>query len=140
MARKRRPKLTHHIPDGPPALFQVVEHRPGETYWSFTLRDAIYGDEPEFRYEPPKKGCPFTVHELAVAAACELNEATGRITIEEVIDGIPTFTAIYISDGHSVYCAWSTDANRAKPVDITAAEKWLAERQRDDRTLPQERD
>lgn len=126
--RKRRPKFVQHIPEGPEPMFSLVEHTPGANYWHSKITDAIVGDRPEFRYTPPKKGCPYTVQELANRVAGELNEATGWLTLTEYTDGVPTFASVFASNGRQVTCIASTDAERAEPTDMSAGERWLAGR------------
>lgn len=115
----RKPKFVQFIPDRVVPMFQVVEPTPGETYWHARIADAIQGDEPEFRYTPPKKGNPFTVQELANRVAGELNEARGTIFLQEVVDGIPVFSATFASNSRQVMCVRSTDPARAQPIDLT---------------------
>lgn len=125
----KRPRFVQVIPVYPPAMFTVVERALGQTYWDARIADAQVGDEPEFRYTPPKKGCPFTVQQLANAAAGQLTEARGLVTLQEVRDGIPTFTAVFAANGRQVFCLRSTDVQRAIPVDVDAGRRWLASRQ-----------
>lgn len=128
MAKRRRPKLVQVTPDMPPVSFAVVERQPGINYWHFRIADAIVGDEPEFTHAPTKTGYQFSIQELASRAAGELNEARGTVAMQEFRDGIPTFSAVFASNGRQVFCIRSTDHERAKPVDLTAAYKWLVER------------
>lgn len=125
---KRKPKLVQVIPDAPPATFQVHERKPGDSRWHFRLRDAILGDEPEFEYRPPKKGCLYTTKELAVYAASEMNEGRGQITATEFADGVPVFSAVFASNGRQVFCLWSTDRSRAEPISVEAVGKLLRRR------------
>jgi hypothetical protein len=118
--KKRSPKFVQYIPSGFEPPFMVVVRTSGETYWHAKIRDAIYGDCPEFRYYPPKKGNSFTVQELANRVAGELNEARGLIQLQEYIDGIPTFYAIFASNGRQVVCVQSTDVTRMEPIDMVA--------------------
>jgi hypothetical protein len=113
----RRPRLEQYIPTGPEPMFQELEHRPEEPrFFHITLRDAISsGHEPIFRYQPPKKSKhpPFTIQQIANAAAGELNEARGLICIQEFVEGIPVFTAMFASNSRQVYCLHSSDQERA---------------------------
>lgn len=118
----RRPKFVQHIPEeAAPALFEIIERAPGVSYWHARIADAIVGDEPEFRYATPRKGCQFSIQQLANAVASELNEARGRFSLQEVTDGIPTFTAWFVSDSRNVICVRSTDHARQSPIDVAAA-------------------
>lgn len=127
MAR-RRPKFEQYIREAPEPVFAWVVPEPGANYWLARIRDVIYGDEPEFIYRPPKKGCPYTVQELANRVAGELNEGTGFFTLREFRDGVPVFACAFASNGRQVFCVRSTDSDRAEPVDLTAGERWLATR------------
>lgn len=121
--KKRSPKFEQYIPEHPSVMFQVVEKIEDQNYWHAKIRDAIVGDEPEFRYCPPKKGCPFTIQELANKVAGELNEARGTITLQEFVDNIPTFVCIFASNSRHVFCLISTDHERMKPVDLNKIPK-----------------
>lgn len=122
--RTQRPRLTQFIPQESRAPFQVVTYTPGETYYEITLREAAYvltnGYEPIFRYTPPQKGCPFTVQQLAEAGAAEMTEGRGLICVQEIRDGIPIFTAIFVGDSRHVYCIRSSHPARLTPVHLGA--------------------
>jgi hypothetical protein len=117
----RRVPLKQHTPEGSAGPFTVVVDCPGDTYWHVRIVDAIVGDEPEFRYVAPKRSKfpPFTVQEIANAGAGHLNEARGLVEVVEFIDGNPTFSSLFASNGRQVFCVWSTDPARAAPVDLS---------------------
>jgi hypothetical protein len=110
---RRRPRLIQHIQTREWAPFTAFAGEPGKTYWHFKIRDSIVGDEPEFRYIPPERGCPFTVEELVSTAAEELSEARGFVQAVEFRNGIPVFSALFSADSRQVFCLWATDARRA---------------------------
>jgi len=123
---KRKPKFEQYIPNGPTPMFEVITVEKGKNYWHAKISDAIVGDEPEFRYIVPKKGCPFTVQELANRVAGELNEARGTIILQEFTDNVPTFACVFISNSRQVFCVRSTDHERIKPVDVKDIPKKFA--------------
>lgn len=137
---KRKPSLKQHLPEGPEPTFAVTEIVPGRNYWRLQITDNAcpefwgYAGGPgasnrtEFRYTPPKKGCPFTVRELALAAALRMAEARGWLTTQEFTDGVCSFSAVFVADSRHVFCVWSTDPERAKPVDLVAMPQLAAEK------------
>lgn len=123
---RRRPKFHQHLPTPAVAApFVEVERVPGENYWHAVISDAIHGDRPEFRYVPPKRGCPFTPQELANVVAGELNEGRGYLILQEFADGIPVFSSAWISNGRQVLCHRSSDHARQPETDFRAALSWL---------------
>mgnify|MGYP001575005296 FL=1 len=122
---RRRPKLEHFIPDGPEQTFTVIAPTPGASYWHFRIQDATSADDrPCWRHYPPKSGCKFTPQEFANRLAGEMAEARGIVSMTEFIDGIPIFAARFIANSRQVLCQWSTDPNRAMPVDLDAGRRW----------------
>jgi hypothetical protein len=111
MAKRRKLGIKQHIPESSvEPLFQVVEYALGDSYWHIKIKDAIVGDEPEFRFYLPKNRENWPdAQRVANAGAGELNEARGLISLSRYEDGIPVFSAQYASDGRQVYCLWSSD-------------------------------
>jgi hypothetical protein len=127
----KRIRLKQVIPDGPPAAFTIVEHKPGDSRYHARLRDAICGDEPEFELKLPAKSKypPPTPQRVANAAAGELNEATGAVFLTRYTDGIPTFAGVFVSNGRQVICVASTDPAQCEPIDVAArCRAWLTSR------------
>lgn len=109
MAARRKPKIVQVIPTAPEGMFEVVELTPGENYFRIRIKDAIVGDEPIFRYDPPKKGSPFSMEEIAYAGSKELNEGSGTVTVTEFKDGIPVRAAVFTSINCCVRQVWTTE-------------------------------
>lgn len=120
MPRPRRPRLVQYVPDPhDSALFVLGQDEPDSGHWwDVRISDAIVGDYPSWRYEPPRKSKhpPFTAHEVAVAGAAELNEGRGLVTLTEYVGGLPVFAGAFVANGSQVYCVRSTDPSRAEPV------------------------
>lgn len=108
--RRRRLGLQQYIPREPQPMFQIVEPQPNVNYWHVKIKDAIVGDEPEFRKTLPKSRANWpTPQQVANAGAGELNEARGIVSLTRYEDGIPVFSAQYAANSREVFCLWSTD-------------------------------
>jgi len=85
-------------------MFQVVEFTKGDSYFHVQIRDAIVGDEPEYRVTAGKtRFQDVEPRAVAVKVAAELNEARGLLWVTKIQDGIPVGTWCYASNGRHVY-------------------------------------
>jgi hypothetical protein len=110
-------------------MFEVLEKIEGKNFWEVRISDdTSTTDRPIFHYTIPKKGCPFTIHELAVRGAEECAEARGLIIMREYLHNIPIFTTIYAANSRQVFCIRSSDHERAKPVDLQTGINKLKEK------------
>lgn len=104
MAKRRKPKLKQHLPDGPTPMFQVVEFLKGQNYWHIKITDATSEtDRPEFTCRIPKSGVRRTAHEMAVAGASECAAGRGLIQVTRYQDAIPVEFKGFIGNGRHVF-------------------------------------
>jgi len=108
-------------------LFAEVDPADG-SYWQALTRDHADGfkESVEFRWRIPKtgKGRLVTPQQVANAAAGEMNEARGLAIVIEVLDGMPTFTAVYVANGSQVFCIRSSDHAREIPIVLPIRAPW----------------
>ncbi len=110
MSRQRLPKLTQHVPEYPPVLFQVFEPVPGDNYYHVRIRDQQDEHGPEFIHRLPRKAAPrWTIYQVAVAGAAECAGGIGVIVVTRYRDGVPVFSGAWIGNGRFVLCCRSSD-------------------------------
>jgi hypothetical protein len=114
----RKLKLRQVTPEYPKSLFKIVEEVKRDNHWEVKIQDATdENDCPEFEIKS-QKNRKFDPQEIADAGMRECAESRGIVTVTEIQNGIPVFSAVYTCDSRWATCRKSTDQDRAKTFSI----------------------